>query len=104
VTIADGEAVVGVGPAPDVLDEDVPALEVAAQARVQAVEALRVEGPVVLAPPDRVLGRGLAHDELVGGGPGGVLAGVDDERAGLGELALGAVKASSYSAAVGRFQ
>ena len=76
VTMRTAQPVLGVGPAVDVLHEDVAALQVAAEPRVQRAEALRVEGPVVLAPPDVLLGRLLAHDELVGGGAGGVLAGV----------------------------
>ena len=88
---ADGEPVLGVGPAVDVLHEDVAALQVAAQPRVQAAEALGVEGPVVLAPPHGLLGRLLADHELVRGGAGGVLPGVHDERPLVADLPLGAV-------------
>ena len=87
----DRQPVLGIGPAVDVLHEDVAALEVAAEPGVERAEALGVEGPVVLAPPHVLLGRLLAHHELVGGGAGGVLAGVHHERALVAELPLGAV-------------
>src|SRR3546814_19717730 len=44
----------------------------------------------VVVPPDRPFGLRIADDELVPGGAAGVLAGLDDQRAVLGENALAA--------------
>ena len=44
----------------------------------------------LIVPPDGVLGLGVADDELVLGRAAGVLAGLDDQRAVLGEQALAA--------------
>jgi hypothetical protein len=58
------EAILGVGPRIAVLDEDVTALEVGLQTDLQQLEVLGVERLVVLTPPDLVLARGFADDEL----------------------------------------
>ena len=54
----------------------------------QAVEVLGRQRLVHLAPPDPVLRAGLLHEELVLRRAAGERAGVDDERAALGELPL----------------
>jgi hypothetical protein len=51
----------------------------------QPVEVILRQLLVHLAPPDPVLGRRLADDELVLGRAAGVLAGVHDQRAALAE-------------------
>ena len=53
--------------------------EVGQEILKKRVELLSGDRAVVV-PPDRALGGGVAHDELVLGRPAGVLAGVDGER------------------------
>ena len=84
------QAVLGVGAGVAVLDEDVAALEVGLQPDLQQLEVLGVERLVVLAPPDLVLARRLADDELVVGRAPRVLAGPDDERAQMADGPLAA--------------
>ena len=55
----------GSAPAIAVLDEDLFVLQEGLHAGEQGVELLGVVGAVVLAPPDLVFGRVLAHDVLV---------------------------------------
>ena len=87
---ADGHAVVGVSADVAVLNEQLLALQEGLQALEQRVELVGGEGAVVIARPDLLLGGGLADDVLVGGGPGGVLAGVDDEGPSVDEMTLAA--------------
>ena len=86
---ADGEGVLRVGPGVAVLHENIAALQVALQARQQGAEILAGDGPVVLAPPDLLLGGLLAYHELVGRGARGVFAGVHHQRSEVRETALG---------------
>ena len=51
-------------------------------------EMRRIHRLVRLAPPNRILGLGIANGELVVGGAAGVLAGLDDDRAILGQITL----------------
>ena len=69
-------------------DVQVPLAEVSGHLRVEALEAPGLERLVDLAPPDPLLGAGLAHDELVVRRAARVLAGLDDERATLREDAV----------------
>ena len=55
---------------------------------LQCREMLRRHRDIGVAPPDRVFGFGVADDELVLGAAAGVLAGLDDQRAVLRQLAL----------------
>ena len=64
---AQRKPVLGIGTGVAVLHEDVTALEIGLETNLQQLEMLRVERPVVLAPPDPVLARGLTDDELVVG-------------------------------------
>ena len=77
--------VLRVGARERVDDVEVARREVRRDLLAQAVEALLRELLVDVAPPDAVLGAGLAHDELVLRRAARVAAGVDDERAALGE-------------------
>jgi len=86
---ADREAVLGVRPGEQILHEDVTALQIAGQTRQQGAELLRAEGPVVLPPPDLVLGGAFLDDELVGGGAAPVLAGIDNQRTEMADVAFG---------------
>jgi len=81
---------IGISAGEAVLNKDVAALEVAEDTGEQHVEGIGGEGAVVIAPPDPFFGRGFADDEFVGGGAGGVFAGVDDEGAFLGDPAFAA--------------
>jgi len=71
-----------------VLDKEFLVLEEGLDPPVQGLEELRIVGPVVLAPPDLVLGGVLADDVLLLSGPGRPLAGVDHEGATVGHKAL----------------
>ena len=85
------DAVRRVGAGERVDDVEVALAEVTRRpSRAARSKLLRLERLVDLAPPDAVLGAGLAHDELVLGRAARVLAGVDDERPALGEHALAA--------------
>jgi hypothetical protein len=77
---ADRETVIEVCARETVLHENIAPLQVALQTGEHSAEARAGEWPVVLAPPDLVFGGMFAHNELIGSGTGGVLAGVDHER------------------------
>ena len=81
-----------VGAAEGVDHVDVARLEVRDDLRAQAVEMLLRDLGVRVAPPDPLLGAGLAHDELVLRRAAGEAAGVDDERPVLGEHRLAPVE------------
>ena len=74
----------------EVLDEQVATLEEAGQPAEDLLELAGPERAVVLAPPDLILGRRLADDELVLRGARGVLACVDHDRAAGDDPALAA--------------
>ena len=78
VMMRTGRLCSGIGAGIAVLHKDVAALKETLQAREKRAEAFAGEGTVVLSPPHFVFGGLLVHDELVGGGAGGVLARVDD--------------------------
>ena len=85
---ADANAVLGLRAAEKVLDEQgVLLAERGEEIGLQCRELIRVDR-LVIVPPDRVLGLGIADDELVLGGAAGVLAGLDDERPILGKRAF----------------
>ena len=88
---AHGEPVLRVGARERVHDVEIAAVEVGRDLVAQALEVLLRDLLVDVAPPDAALGAGLAHDELVLRRAARVAAGVDDERAALGEprVALG---------------
>ncbi len=64
------------------------ALELGQEVSLERRELLRAHRLVRLAPPYTILGLGILDGELVIGGAAGVLAGLDDDGAILGELAL----------------
>ena len=66
-------------------DVEVARVQVLGDLVAEAVEVLLRDRLVDLAPRDPVLGLRLLHEELVLGRAAGVLAGVDDEGAALGE-------------------
>ena len=84
--------VLRIGAAERVDDVDVGLLEARDDLAAQAVEVLLRDLGVDVAPPDAVLGAGLADDELVLRRAAGEAAGVDDEAAGVGEDAFAAVE------------
>ena len=87
---AHGQPVARVGAAPAVLHEEVALLHEGLQA-VQHLHELHIaEWPVVLAPPHFTLYAVLHHHELVVGGAGRVLAGVDNDGAQIADLPLAA--------------
>ena len=90
---ADRQAVLGVGPRHAVLHEHVASLQVALQAGQQRAEILAGERPVVLPPPNLLLGRLLANHEFVGGGARRVFAGTHHQRSQVRQAALGAENA-----------
>ena len=81
-----------VGAGEGVDDVEVARAEILGHLGAQRVVALLLERLVHLAPPDAVLGAALARDELVLGRPARVPAGVDDERAAVGEHAFVALQ------------
>jgi hypothetical protein len=82
------DAVLRIGAGEGVDDVEVAVGEVGRDLGAKAVEAILLERPVHIAPPDALLGGRLPHDELVLRRAAGVAAGVDDERPALGEHAL----------------
>ena len=78
----------GIGAGERVHDVEVLALEAGDDPCAQSVEALLGELAVDVAPPDPLLRARLTDDELVRRRAAGVAAGVDDERAALGEPAV----------------
>ena len=86
--IRTGIRYLGSAPTIAVLDKELLILEKGLDPRVEAGEELRIVRPVVLAPPDLVLGGVLADDVLFLGGAGRPLAGVDHEGAAVGHGAL----------------
>ena len=74
-----------VGAAEQLLHEDFLAGHVGLEILPQSVELLRRHGGIVV-PPDLVLGLGIADGELVLGGAAGMGAGLDHERAALGDF------------------
>ena len=85
---AEGLGVLGVRAGEAVEDKDLAVLEVGHHLLVEGVKDLLGGGDVDLAPGDVVMDAGGVDDELVVGGPAGVLAGVDAECAGVVEIAL----------------
>ncbi len=84
--------VLGVGAGKAVEDEDLLALQVRDDLGADGVELGLLDGAVHLAPGDVVMdGRGV-HDELIIGAAAGVLAGLDHQRAGVGQCALAAAE------------
>ena len=84
----------GVGAGKAVEDEDLTALQISAELALDGVKALLGDGTVDLAPRDVVVDGGGVDDELVVRRAAGVLAGGDDERAGVAQLALAAAQGS----------
>ena len=76
----DGQPVPRIRARVAILHEQLASLDVVEHPAMERVEELRLDGPVHLAPPDLVLARGFADDELVVRGTAGVLAGPADER------------------------
>ena len=91
---ADREAVLGIGAAEGVDHVEVALLEVRDDLPAQPVEVLLGDLGVRVAPPDAVLGAGLAHDELVLRRAAGEASRVDDERPVLGEDGFAAIERS----------
>ena len=87
---ADGDSVPGIGAGIRVHDVDVFLLQAGDDLVAQTLERLLRERGVHLRPPDALFRLGLADDELVLRRATRVDAGVDDERASLGEAALAA--------------
>src|SRR5207244_8618539 len=87
-----GETVVRVGTGEGVDAVDVLAVEIAHDLLPQAVEPLLRDRLVHLAPPDPILRALLPDEELVLRRAPGVRAGVDDERAALGEHGIASAK------------
>ena len=83
-----GDPVLGICAREGVHDVEVAAAEVRDHLLAQAVEVLLGDLGVDVTPPDPLLGAGLADDELVLRRAPGVLAGVDVERAALGDPAV----------------
>jgi hypothetical protein len=77
---ADRQAILLVGAGVAFLDEDVLALQIGEEARLEPIEFLRRKRSVHLAPPNLVFARGLAHEELVVRRATRVLAGANNER------------------------
>ena len=94
VTTRIGMLIFRVGADVAILHEEIVALRKPMHARVQFVEFVGTEGPIVLSPPDVVFGAGFAHDEFVVGRSAGVLAGVRDDRPVLRHLRFAAKDAS----------
>src|SRR3546814_16855336 len=87
---AHADAVLGLRAAIEVGDEQRVLLgDLGQEIRLQRREMRRRHRGVVV-PPDRPFGLRIADDELVPGGAAGVLAGLADQRAVLGENALAA--------------
>ena len=84
----------GIGACEAVENEDLTALQVSAELALDGVEFLLGDGAVDLAPGDVVMDGGGVNDELVVRRAAGVLAGGDDERAGVAQLALAAAQGS----------
>ena len=78
-----------VGAAEQILGEQLAALRVGHHVGIERIEMRRAHRLVVV-PPDLVFGGRIAHDEFVGGRTAGVLAGEDDQRAVLGDMAFAA--------------
>ena len=89
---ADGDPVLRVGAGERVDDVEVALAEVRGDLLAQPVELLLGDLGVDVAPPDPVLRARLADDELVLRRAAGVLAGVDRERAALGQPSLAALE------------
>ena len=88
---AHADPVVRVGAGEGIDDvERILRVEVLDDLRAQAVEPLLGQRVVDLAPPDAILGAGLADDELVLRRAAGERAGVDGERAAVGQRAVAA--------------
>ena len=85
---ADGDPLLRVGAGEGVDDVEVAVADVRDDLLAQPLEMLLRDLRVDLAPPDPVLGARLADEELVLRRAAGVLAGVDGERAALGEPAV----------------
>ena len=85
---AHGDAMRRVGAGERVDDVDVALAQARRHLVAQPLEVLLGDLGVDVSPPDPRLGARLAHDELVLGRAPRVLAGVDDERAALGEPGL----------------
>ena len=88
----EGLGVLGVRAGKAVENEDLLALEIGNHFALNGVELGLFNGAVHLAPGDLVMNGGSVHDELVVGAAAGVLAGLDHQRAGIGELALTAAQ------------
>jgi hypothetical protein len=84
-------AIIRVGAAVEVLREEVHALRVGEEIGEEGLELLRRHGAVVL-PPDRLLGVGVAHDELILGRTAGMHTRVGEEGAAVRELGLAAAE------------
>ena len=84
--------ILGVGACEAVEDEDFLVLQISDDLGIDGVEALLGDGLVDGTPGDLVVHAGGIDDELILGGAAGVLAGLDDQSAGVGEGALAAAK------------
>ena len=85
---ADRQLIAGIGAGVAVLDEDIFALKIGRHTTQEVVELAGISRTVDLAPPDLVLARLLADDELVVRGTARVAARSDDQRASVCQDAL----------------
>ena len=84
--------ILGIGAGKAVEHEDLAVLQVGDHLGVDAVEAFLADGLVDGAPGDLVVHAGGIDDELILGGAAGVLAGLDDQGAGVAQGALAAAE------------
>ena len=89
---AEGLGVLGVRAGEAVENEDLLVLKIGHNLALDGVKFGLFDGTVHLAPGDLVMDGGGVHDELVVGAAASVLAGLDHQRAGVGELALTAAQ------------
>ena len=86
--------VLGIGTCKTVKDEHFAALEVSAELALDGVKLFLGDRTVHLAPCDVIMDSGGVDDELVVRRTAGVLAGRDDQRAGVAQLAFAAAESS----------
>jgi len=89
---AHADAVLGVRARKAVEHKQLSVLQISAHAVVDVVELLDADGHVHLAPSDLIMDGRLVDDETVVGRAAGILAGGDDQRAGVAQLAFPARK------------
>src|SRR5215471_9502594 len=88
----DGQPVLGIGAAVEVLYEKFLTLEVLHDTLVERVEDIGRNGQVHRTPIDLVVRDRISDDELIFGRAAGTLSGAGDERASSGQLGLAAAQ------------